>query len=590
LTLESGFHGVLDSQAQPTLQDIYRAGLPTPLRGSGPFLGGAWHAQRQEAFWHGSEAVSIACHGEIFNSSALCKTLGLAPHTPLPQVLLAGWQCWSFRLIERLDGQFAFVARDGHDVFLYRDPSGLRNLYLHTADNARLAFATDLDTLLRLPGVERRLARRSLHEYLRFLDVAAPNTWFENVQAVEAGRLMRWSGRKIEKQASPASDAPARPPPARLDDAVAELDEMLRLSVENRLADCSRPAAFLSGGIDSSLICAMAARGRRDLGAITVGFDSPLHDEAPVARRIAAHLGLAHQVLRFSRSDYLSAFERLGQSMDQPMADPATPATLLAFEYCRDRFDAVLDGTGADESVGTMPPRHLRVAVEYGNLLPRAMRRSLIRAMRPLPLLSGYTPILDFEHVADTMIRWKGFSREEIEALCGEPVSFEHTHFYRTFARFDRSAHFERGSALLNAAPSDRMNQATQMTGARIRYPFCDAATDRFLRQLPIGFRYLPAQPKRILRELLARYVPREIWDMPKHGFDFPLHAFLAGDNFCLVRRHLNPEFWRQSGILDAEMVQHYAAGFMAGDERLTFRVWALVMLGSWLQQHDELR
>jgi asparagine synthase (glutamine-hydrolysing) len=276
--------------------------------------------------------------------------------------------------------------------------------------------------------------------------------------------------------------------------------------------------------------------------------------------------------------------------MDQPMADPATPATLLAFEYCRDRFDAVLDGTGADESVGTMPPRHLRVAVEYASLLPRAVRRGLIRTMRPLPVLSGYTPILDFEHAADMMIRWQGFSRQEIEVLCGEPVSFAHTHFYRTFDRFRRSAHFERGSALLNAAPSDRMNQATQITGALIRYPFCDTATDQYLRQLPIGFRHLPTQPKRILRELLARYVPREVWDLPKHGFDFPLHAFLAGDDFALVRRHLNPGFWKRSGILDAERVQQYAARFMAGDQRMTFRVWALVMLGLWLEKHGELR
>ena len=541
-------------------------------------------------FWYATDTVSIACQGEIYNAATLCGQLGLAPDTPLPQVLLAGWQRWALGLMGRLDGQFALVLHDGRELFLYRDPSGLRSLYLHTTGKARLAFATDLDTLLRLPGVERRLARHSLHEYLRFLDIAAPNTWFENVQAVEAGCILRWSGRDVEMQAAPVSDAPASPPPGHLDGALAELDELLRHSVQTRLAESSRPAAFLSGGIDSSLICAMAARSRRDVTAVTVGFDTPSHDEAPVAQRIAAHLGLSHQVLRFGRRDYLSAIERLGESMDQPMADPATPATLLAFEYCRDRFDAVLDGTGADESVGTMPPRHLRVAAQYASLMPPAMRRGLIRLMRPLPVLSGYTPILDFEHPADMMIRWHGFSRREIEALCGEPVSFAHTHFYRTFDRFPRSAHFDRGSALLNAAPSDRMNQATQITGAALRYPFWDGATDRYLRQLPTQYRYSPTQPKRILRELLARYVPRQIWDSPKHGFDFPLHAFLADDNFSLVRRHLDPGFWTHMRILDAERVQHFATQFMAGDRRMTFRVWALVMLGAWLQKHDELR
>ena len=552
--------------------------------------GNAWDKSRREAFWHSTGHVDIACHGEIYNNAALCGALGLAPDTPLPHVLLAGWQRWAIGLMERLDGQFALVLHDGQEVLLYRDPSSLRSLYLHTAGTGQFAFATDLNTLLRLPGVRRRLARRSLHEYLRFLDISAPNNWFDNVHAVEAGRVLRCSGRGLENCAATASNARPTPSLRHLDETLDEFDKLLRNSVQVRLADASSPAAFLSGGIDSSLICAMAARGHQDLTAITVGFDAPPHDEAPIAQRIAGHLGLSHKVLRFNRSDYLSAFERLTEQMEQPMADPATPATLLAFDYCRDRFDTVLDGTGADESIGTMPPRHLRLAAEYASLLPQGLRRGLIRLMQRLPVLAGYTPILDFEHPAETMIRWHGFSRQEVEALCAEPVSFAHTKFYRTFNSFRRSDHFKRGSAMLNAAPSDRLNQATRITGAPIRYPFCDAATDRYLRQLPTELRYLPMQPKRILRELLARYVPRDIWDFPKHGFDFPLHDFLAGDDFALVRQHLNPGFWRRSGTLDPEKVQYYATQFMAGDRGMAFRVWALVMLGAWLEKHDELR
>ncbi len=83
--------------------------------------------------------------------------------------------------------------------------------------------------------------------------------------------------------------------------------------------------------------------------------------------------------------------------------------------------------------------------------------------------------------------------------------------------------------------------------------------------------------------------MPRDIWDVPKHGFNFPLYEFLAADDFALVRRYLDPGLWRPLRLLSAEMVQHYARRFMAGDQRLTFRVWALVMLGAWLEKHDEL-
>jgi len=99
----------------------------------------------------------------------------------------------------------------------------------------------------------------------------------------------------------------------------------------------------------------------------------------------------------------------------------------------------------------------------------------------------------------------------------------------------------------------------------------------------------LPGQPKRILRALLARYVPVAIWDLPKHGFNFPLSNFLSGDDFLLLRRHLDPQQWRDYGLLSVEQVQRYGRDFMAGDQRLTFRVWALVVLGAWLKHHEGL-
>jgi asparagine synthase (glutamine-hydrolysing) len=503
-------------------------------------------------------------------------------------LLLAAWRRWSMDFLPRLDGVFASALRSGDDMFLSCDPSGLRKLYYHAGLDGQLAFATDLDSLLRVPGTPRRLAHRSLHEYLRFLDIAAPNTLFEDVRAVEAGQLVHWAAGGTTSCSWPqiASDDAA---PTSFSEAVELLDAHLQRSVQTRLDGSSRPAAFLSGGIDSSLLCAMANVQRNDVTAVTVGFDAAGFDETPVAQRIASHLGMKHEVLRFNREQYLSAFESLSEQMEQPMADPATAATLLAYGHCRSRFDAVLDGMGADEAIGSMPPRHVRLAVGYASLLPPSMRSLLTKMLREIPGLSEYAPILDFEHPADTMIRWRGFTRPEIEALCGEPVSFEHTQFYRTFSRFPRSAHYERHSALMNAMPCDRLNQATLISGAHVRYPFWDRRTDRFIRQLRTDFRHTPGEPKRVLRALLARYVPRDIWDMPKHAFNFPLWEFLSGDDFELVRRYLDRGRWRQAAVLSAEHVQRYAQQFIAGDRNLTFRVWALVVLGAWLEKHDKL-
>lgn len=485
-------------------------------------------------------------------------------------------------------GVCAFARREADAVVLGRDPSGLCDLYWHRDKDGQISYAHSLDALLSDPGVPQRLSRRSLHEFLRFGDLAAPNTLFEDIHAVEPGQRLRVSAAGVDMLSWPQPAGPIETP-AAFDDAINGLDGLLQRSVSAPLEGAARPAAFLSGGVDSSLICAIAARARPDMTAITVGFDGAAHDESALAQRVAAHLGLQHRVLRFSHDELVAAFERLVRHMDQPTADPATPATVLAFDHVREHHDVVLDGTGADEAVGALPPRHVRVAVQYASLLPPALRRSLLRPMRAVAPLARYAPIIDFEHPADTMIRWRGFTRSEIEALCGEPVSFEHTRFYQTFDRFARGAHFERYSALVDAMPCERLTQATLASPAPVRYPFCDLEVDRYIRRLPTDWRHTPTSPKRILRELLARYVPRDLWAAPKHGFDFPLQQFLQARDFALVRSYLDPDRWRAGSVLPADGVWRYAMKFMAGDMSQTFRVWQLVVLGAWLHKHKDL-
>lgn len=544
-----------------------------------------WHGS-QVASWHdGTSRIAVQFDGELFNAADLRCRLALEANSSNAEVVLAAWRRWSSGAMERLEGAFSLSVLDTDRLILYRDRSAHGDLFTSSPRRGEFAFATDLDALLNMPGVERRLSHRSLQEYLRFLDIAAPNTWFEGVQAIEVGQVVGWPD---AQSLIPATDTHEvqQVAPREFSEAVDELNGHLRQSIVVRLTRSERPAAFLSGGIDSALICALAAKERSDLTAVTVGFSTAPYDESRIAGRIASHLGLTHEVLRFDQKDFVAAFERLVPALDQPMADPATLATVLAFEHCASRFDVVLDGTGADEAVGAMPARHVRLAVEYASRIPAGARLALARLIKCLPWLSGYAPILDFEHPADMMIRWKGFTRPEIEALCGEPVSFADTQFYRTFGRFDRDAHYERYSALLNAMPCHRLTQASRVTGMQPRYPFTDQHTDQFLRSLCAEFRHLPNEPKRILRALLSRYVPRDIWDAPKHGFDFPLTEFLVANKHAMVHRFLGIERWQQSGLLVPDRVADLRKRFIAGDHRLRFRVWALVVLAAWLEQH----
>ncbi|BAL93774.1 asparagine synthetase B family protein [Rubrivivax gelatinosus] len=528
------------------------------------------------------ETPTVWFAGVLGNAESLAGELGVPPD---PVGLVGtGWMRWGERVLWRLHGVFALALEHGDERLLYRDRSGLRNLFFR-ADGDRLLFASDLAALIAQHRAPPAIRRRSLHEYLRFGDITAPHTMFDGVEAAEPGIAVRWSGgrrRPPAPEATPASSAMA------YEEAADEVARLLDEAVTLGLASAQHPAAFLSGGIDSSLLCALAAARRPDVVAVTVGFDTAPFDESGAAQAIARALGLHHETLRFGVAQYRDAVRRLGQGAEQPSADPATPATLLALEHCASRFDVVLDGTGADEALGAMPPRHVRLATQYGSLIPPGWRRIAHRGLRAVDFLSGYAPIIDFEHPADTMIRWRGFTRTEIEALCGEPVSFADTAFYAAYGRYARHEHFARFSALIDTMPCDRLPQAARLSGPPVRYPFCEGRAATLLRGLPTHYRFRPGENKRILRTLLARHLPAGFWDTPKHGFDFPLLAFLQADDHVIVHEHLEASRWRRHGLLDPRQVQSLARRFLAGENGLAFRVWSLIVLDAWLSRSGD--
>lgn len=533
----------------------------------------------------GDPGPCLLADGEFYNLPELRRQLE-ADDLPIPRLLALAHRRWGDDLPHHLNGLYALAVLEDDGIRLFRDASGARSLFYASPAPGRFAVATRLESLLRVPGMARRLAPKGLYEYLRFLDIAAPNTLYQDVFALEAGQMLTWQpdrGISVDAVKPRAPDSL----PAGFDTAVDTLEGLLRKGVARRLEDVTRPAAFLSGGVDSALLCAIGASEYPRLTAVTVAFPGERFDESPAAAAIARHLDLPHVVLRYERSDILNAFTSFQAGAEQPVGDPTAPATLLAFKDCQARFDAVLDGSGADESLGLMPPRHVRIATEYGALLPAWLRRAGKAALAGLPGLEGYAPILDFAHPAELMIRWHGFTQEEIAALAGGRVDLESTRFYKTYRGFPRQAHFERYTALLDVMPGDRLHDGARLSGLTLRFPYLDPEVDGFIRALPMAWRYQEHQPKRLLRALLSRHVPRQIWDTPKHGFDFPLLAFLRDDNHALVKRYLLKSIWRDQGVLSAAAVEDYAQRFMAGEERLKFRIWALAVLAAWLETHE---
>lgn len=524
--------------------------------------------------------------GDIFRTAP-------SPGTPSPSPSMREWLAQACRredpeLVWKWVGQFSVVLLDLRrgNAILYRDDSASRFLYYQQHPLGGAVFSNRLDLLVSTPAAERRLSRSSVHEYLRFLDISTPNTIYDRVFSTEPGAIYRFYHHGVSAL-QPNREKEQTRGLRTLETATENLDRQLREAVADRVTTDGSMVSFLSGGVDSSLLCSIAARLQNvRVEAVTVGFEDRSFDESQVAKAVAAYLKIPHHVLTFPMSAYRDAFQELAAGVEFPFADPATIPTLLAFRRARQIGAVAFDGTGADGLFGGMPARHQRIATAYGSLLPRKFRQRAARLVKSLPIARGYAPLIDFDEAEEVLIRWQGWTRREIESLCGEPVSFENTRFYKVFRTFSRHAHYLRYSALLRSMPDDRLHQVAMLTDLALRFPYMDPTVRDYVGGMDLDLLYRKGESKRVLKAVLERYVPRGIWDVPKHGFDFPFVPLMSMDDYALVREHLNPARTRQWGLIDQQKLDMAVSNFIRGDRRDSFRIWALVVLFAWLENH----
>lgn len=492
---------------------------------------------------------------------------------------------------EGLAGQVSFVLWDSQcrSMTIHADECAAYKVYYHPLPAGGCLFSSDLDLLAATPLVQKRLSRRSLHEYLRFLDISPPNTIYDGVLAIEPGRCLKVDGSRRTVVVEQAVVVAQSEIAATTDEAAKELDRRLVEAVAERLDPKGPTVAFLSGGVDSSLLCSIAgALAPNSVTALTLGFEEAGFDESLIAAKVAAHIGVDHRQIVLPLGSYSALFDTLYSGVEYPFADPAAVATLAAFRESQALGSVALDGTGADTLLGIMPARHYRLAIQYVALLPQKVRRLLSWGATNLSGLRGFVPLVDFDDPEELLIRWRGWTRQEIESLGGEAVSLEHTNFYRLFRSFPRDAHFERYSALMAGLPDDRIHQAARLVGLRVRFPFFDSVVVDYVSRLRPGLRYQDGEQKVLLKKVLARRVPRRIWDAPKHGFDFPFEQLLRHGDSELVKRFLEKERFERWGLFDFASAKPTIDAFLLGDPKPAFKVWSLVVLFAWLELHHE--
>lgn len=485
------------------------------------------------------------------------------------------------------DGSFVAVVWDAPQqrLSLWCDSAGSRLLYYYQAPDHSVWFASSLQLLMR--HLDRRpISKLALAEYLRFLDISPPYTIYQDVFFLAPEKLAQVKpGMQLQLTDKPSPGVIQFEKFSDFDSVVTAFDRRLKKFITNQIESAPRLSSFLSGGIDSSLVTAVAASLRPDVRAVTVGFADPRLDESPVARKITGHLGIAHEVMCFSQEEDLQAFEAFTSMVGSPFADPAIIPTFQCFEKTARTSDLVLDGTGADTLIGMMPARHLRFILNYSARLPRNARRIIAGTLNFTGRTRPYKDLFDFDDPIELMIRWKGWTKNEISELFGRPCDLSHTMFYQLFKDgFGNQTPYELYSSLMGNLPDDRIHQSRAMFGPEVTFPFFDHEIRSFVRSLPMEYRYSPGEPKKLFRHLLGRYIPQEIWDVPKHGFDYPFDKLMRYQDDYLIRKYLSPESMAGHGLFDVAMATDYIQRFLAGDRKLRFKVWALLVFQAWYE------
>ena len=325
----SGFFGVAGAEALLAVLDerALLAGAERLVRASGLAVY-AFLQTSGSVDWLQNDEVACVVGGEVYGDAGagnLAKASLLA--TAYADRSAAAWS--------KLDGLFAVVLWDVRrgELLLYRDRSAAAGLFYMILPNGGLVFADKLSQLaILVPGKPWRVGNDSLHEYLRFLDVSPPRTIFDGVFALEPDTLLHHFGEKHEIQRAPPQPPVTSSVPGGLRNALDGFESAFATAVANRIPERGRFASFLSGGVDSALVCAVCRElGENRVDAFTVGFDDSVRDESANAVQIAKYLGIAHHVLRLSLDDYHAAFPFWVASLEFPYGDPAGLPPFLAY-------------------------------------------------------------------------------------------------------------------------------------------------------------------------------------------------------------------------------------------------------------------
>jgi asparagine synthase (glutamine-hydrolysing) len=582
--------------------------------------------------WNETERVAVLYNGEIYNFLELRDTLISLGHSfrthSDTEVIVHAYEQWGPDCVERLAGMFAFAIWDGRtdpaQVFIARDRLGIKPLYYANAGGA-LVFASEVRALLASGLVERQLSPSALSSYLLFGSVAEPETLISGVFSLPPGYFLHVADVAHPSASSPKrywslADAVARAPQqdrANFAGAAKSLRPLLERVVRRHLIADVPLGLFLSSGMDSTCLAALAARERGALHTFTVVFSERDFSEAPMARRTAELLGAQHQEMLLTSDTVLERIDEAVGALDQPTADGIN-TYFVSWAARQAGLKVALSGLGGDEVFGgystfRSTPRATRVRA-----LARGVPKS-VRSLAAAAILKTAGNGKRADAVRKGVSAWRSpddlphahfFARSLfspdmcIELQSGSAGSFAERGAGRAPAEswrawLDCAAHEVEGRDAFTAVSwlemrSYMVNMLLRDTDAvsmahslEVRVPLLDHELVEFVAALPASAKQRAGHPKALLAEAVRDILPAEVLNQPKRTFTLPWEHWLGGPLGDRVAQNLDNLSAPLSDHLQSKAVRGVWQSFRARHTSWS-RPWSLYVLNEWVRRNVE--
>ncbi len=561
-------------------------------------------------------------NGEVYNHLDLRAELDETWRgTSDTETMLAAFEKWGITAsVKRFVGMFACAIWDTkeEELVLIRDRLGIKPLYWGKVGSA-LVFGSELKTFRAFPGFESKVDRGALAAYMRANCVPHPQTIYKGVHQMSPGTILRarrgitrvevfWSARDVARN---GLETPLHFGTNQAELAKELLHEELMEAVKLRLLSDVPLGAFLSGGVDSSLVVAlMQAQSENPVRTFSIGFEDKAYDEADHARAVAKHLGTNHTELVVRPEDALEVVPRLSQIWDEPFADSSQIPTFLVSQLARQHVTVSLSGDGGDELFGGYN-RHILGPKAWGLMsrLPSHLRGSasdligMLRAEQTDRLFGA----LDGRIPGAGKMRLPTDKLQKLGRILGAKS------FQELYARL--VTHWDSGVVLgapdvaapwaeigSNAEtmmlldmetylPDDiltKVDRASMAVSLEARVPLLDHRVVEFAWRLPLDMKIRPkADPagKWLLRQVLYNYVPSELIDRPKMGFGVPIDAWLRGPLREWAEDLLHPDRLKQEGYFDPAPIRQKWDEHQSRAHNWQHHLWDVLMFQAWNSQ-----